>query len=188
MVTPVSIKKINTDTWRTQITQAIDHSEPEEWSTDPKTIYALVINNGNMEKQWALLNIYEELEPTARAKGDVRLIPIWAWDFAQIVLTLCEDDHPVGLHFKAEDLARVLDTIHENVVDQLKDNKPGWTRATFLAALEGKPFPGEEEARERAALGDGPAVEIRPIKPVDHEWLDEWLGLDSESSEEPEEP
>ena len=57
--------------------------------------------------------------------------------------------------------------------------------------LEGKPFPGEEEARERAALGEDSAVEVRPGEPVDHEWLNEWLGLDewpgldSESSEDP---
>ena len=48
---------------------------------------------------------------------------------------------------------------------QIKDNKPGWTRAALLAVLEGNPFPGEEEARERAALGGGAEVEVRAIEP-----------------------
>ena len=63
-------------------------------------------------------------------------------------------------------------------MDQLNENKPAWTRAAFLAALQDEPLPGEEKARERAALAEEAEVEIRPIEPVDHGWIEEWLSMD----------
>ena len=98
------MKIIDNETWRTQLNQALEHSEPEQFGRGRRKIYSLAINNGNMEKRWSLLNDYQkiisptedsedetenseaELEPTEnseqdvnpseKSQEDVRLIPI----------------------------------------------------------------------------------------------------------------
>ena len=77
------------------------------------------------------------LEAVAREKGNIRLIPIWARDFAQVVSTLCQEEHQVWLQFASADLAGALHVIYQRVAVEFVPVEPGWFRATLLAALAG---------------------------------------------------
>ena len=162
-------KKVTGENYRTQTTQAINHAESLSKANALRPVYALVINNGSVDDSHVFREIYDELnspppkdedEPNSPSpkdedepnspppkdeedekKRDFRLIPIWARDFAQIVSTLCQENHAIGLHFDTADLARAFDAIHEHIAIKKKWTKPGWTRAAFLAVLEGKPLP-----------------------------------------------
>ena len=156
-------KRVSPPTYRRQLIQAINHSETLAKERPSRPVYALVINNGSIDNSNVYRRVYDELEPTAREKkGDIRLIPIWARDFAQIVSTLCGEDDPVGLAVPGGDIARALDTIHEHIATRKSPTKPGWTRAAFHAVLEGKPVPGVAEgpagnlAERTAAARDQP--------------------------------
>ena len=151
-------KKVTGENYRTQTTQAINHAESLSKANALRPVYALVINNGSVDDSHVFREIYDELnspppkdedelnspppkDEEDEKKRDFRLIPIWARDFAQIVSTLCQENHAIGLHFDTADLARAFDAIHEHIAIKKKWTKPGWTRAAFLAVLEGKPLP-----------------------------------------------
>ena len=140
-------KEMNAINYRRQILQAIDKAGKALEASPYKPIYALVINEGGLERHPMYGNIYVELEPDAQSKGPVRLVPIWAKDFAEIVLTLSDPDRDVGLRFEAEGLAAAFDRVYDHIaVGYRQPLTAGWMRATILAALEGKPFPEDEES------------------------------------------
>ena len=167
--------------FRTQIEQAIDKAEKAMKTYPPGTdIFAVVINEGSLERGVRYRRVYAELEPKARASENIRLVPIWAKDFAEIAVTLSDPEREVGLNFQAEALEAALRLVYERIApDPLTGNEanwleegemiddkvtdPGWMRATILAVLEGQPTPDdiareEEEERERIRrLAEGPS-------------------------------
>ena len=158
LVVEVSARqRVTTENYRTQVNQAINHSVSLIEANPTKPVYALVINLGSIESRMIFRNIYEELEPVAREKGNIRLIPIWARDFAQVVSTLCQEDHQVGLQFASADLAGALDVIYQRVAIEFVPVEPGWFRATLLAALEGVPDAGEKKDPEDQDSPETPA-------------------------------
>ena len=157
-------KSVTPENHLTQTSQALAHAEALITTNRSRPIYALVINNGSVENSHEFRSIYNELylSPTKKEtegkdgkegkdvaekkdngekQGDIRLIPIWARDFAQIVWTLCKYDHAVGLDFDTGKLARAFDALHEHFAVKKEWSPPGWTRAAFLAVLEGEPLP-----------------------------------------------
>ena len=183
-------KRVTRENYLTQTSQALAHAEALITTNRSRPIYVLVINNGSVENSHEFRSVYNELylSPTKKEtegkdvaekkdngekQGDIRLIPIWARDFAQIVSTLCKDDHAVGLDFDTGGLARAFEAIHEHFAVKKEWSPPGWTRAAFLAVLEGEPLPPlieKKKDNEEEQSKTGAQIAAAPNYPLVLTW------------------
>ena len=107
------------DNFRTQMNQAIKHgSEVARKTGGP--VYALVVNECQIEQEKDMLDIYNSFLPIGAEMGDVRPIPIWSADFVEIVRRIHPKKNLVKFDHRA--LAAALDKIYsqlEQRVDRL---------------------------------------------------------------------
>ena len=119
-----------------QMTRAIEHAK-NEWEADPtRPVYVLLVNVCSIEQGKDYWDAYKALEPTAREAGDIKVIPIWGRDFAELVSSLSEPTHRTGLHFGPLDFAAVLDFVHARLAFGDDQPEPGWTRRTLHGGLD----------------------------------------------------
>ena len=124
------------DFFEDQMTRAIKHAK-NEWKADPKRpIYVLLVNVCSIEQGKGYWDTYKALEPTAREAGDIKVVPIWGRDFAELVSSLCEPTRVTGLDFGPLEFAEVLDYVHARLASGDDPPEPGWTRRTLHGGIE----------------------------------------------------
>ena len=138
IVAEVSAKRETApDFFEDQVSRAIDHAK-DEWETDNTSpIYVLVVNGCSIEQGKAYRDVYNALEPTARAIGDIRVVPIWGPDFAELVSHLSEHSRRVGLDFGRRMFTGALNRIYERIAFDEEPVEPSWTRSAFIEVIEG---------------------------------------------------
>ena len=124
------------DFFEEQMTRAIKHAK-NEWKADPtRPVYVLLINVCSIEQGKDYWDVYKSLEPTAREAGEIKVVPIWGRDFAELVSSLSEPARRTGLHFGPLDFAAVLDFVHAQLAFGDEQPEPGWTRRTLHGGLK----------------------------------------------------
>ena len=141
LVVEVTAKRqVNEEDFKAQVDKAIAHAvKRNEKEPFGETTHALVIAGASIEKSRAYREIYNAAWPKAVEDGNIRLIPIWGPDWAQLVADLGEADRPVGLGFDSAALAAALDRIYDRLTKDDSDVAFGWTRTTLLEVLEAQP-------------------------------------------------
>ena len=128
------------DNFRTQMDQAIKHGSVVAKETG-RPVYALVVNECQIEQEKGMLDIYNSFLPIEAEMGDVRPIPIWSADFVEIVRQI----HPPGklVEFDHRALAAALDKIYSQLEQRVDRLDLGFTANTIVRNLVNPPAPAE---------------------------------------------
>ena len=140
--------------FRTQMKEAIKHGKALSIELD-RPVYALVINNCDVETEPAIREIYRSFRPdsvregTVDAKqegdagakeGDVRPIALLDLGFVYILDAIHAPDRADDFQFDAGALERALQTIYDGLKsDEDKALTGGWTATTTVKALRVQP-------------------------------------------------
>ena len=135
----VSAKRdVSPEFFHTQVTQGFAHGE-EKWEQNPDgPIYVLVINGGSIDSSPKLRQVYDAAVRIPRT-GDIRLLPINALEFAQLVRDLADLPDGTGLDFDSRTFAAALDYVWERARSGGDGNEPGWMREALFEALSRGP-------------------------------------------------
>ena len=70
-----------------------------------------------------------------REQGDLRIVPFWGPDFAELVSQLSEPEHPAGLSFTSATLKSALDRVYDRITSHDGYIPVGSMRETLLDGL-----------------------------------------------------
>ena len=146
-------KQVSYSDFRTQAKQAVKHGRALSLELGCP-VYALVINNCDVEKEPRTLRNYRAFradpEKAQPEHGDVRLIALWNMTFVNILDIVHAPGHAEEFRFDVGALQETLQAIYEGLGPGKDESlKSGWTNATALATLRTQAdVPGTEPSTE----------------------------------------
>ena len=139
MFVEVSAKRdISAEFYHTQVTQGFAHAEEECEENPGGPIYVLVINGGSIDSNPKLRRVYDAAVKIPRT-GDIRLLPINALEFAQLVRDLADLPGGRGFDFDSQTFGAALDHVWDRAKSGGGGSEPGWMREALFEALSRGP-------------------------------------------------
>ena len=135
----VSTKQVVSERFfRKQAMQTLRHASALAASGFHEVVYGLIINNGSVELNEDLREIYREVLADELVTDRVRLIPISCLEMQQTFETLAIAETGPGLNFSSGALRSAFDEVYERLRTGFTP-EPGWTRETLVAAINASP-------------------------------------------------
>ena len=146
LVAEVSAKSnMNASNFRDQLDQALNHAnERAEQSGTP--VYALVLTTGRFATDKALQKEYKSfaMEKKLALNRNVRVVPMFASDFALAIQDIERNLDPKGFRFGAETVGQALNALSDRLLAGGKTNPDDWMRSSILDDVLGRGKPSRE--------------------------------------------
>ena len=120
--------------FRRQMNQAIDHGGKLA-KEHQIPVYALVINECQIEQEKGILQIYNEYHPLDADKGDVRPIAMWGGDFLDILDRIHPLDEDRYVQVPSRRLAAGWEAAYARLKQGVEELEVGWTAKTVVNEL-----------------------------------------------------
>ena len=118
-----------------QLGQGIKHGVMRNEKDGVLPTYVLLVNGGSVEQDQGYRDLYNDAWRAAREQGDLRIVPFWGPDFAELVSQLSEPEHPAGLSFTSATLKSALDRVYDRITSHDGYIPVGSMRETLLDGL-----------------------------------------------------
>ena len=130
-------KNMPTTDYLTQLDQGLKHSG-DIAKLNPGRVYCLVVNDRKIHVD---RNLHEEYlrfleDNSLTAESDIRMVPMYAPDFAVITGRLSYEPDPENLHFDSYVLAAALDTIYQTLLKPKLPEYRTWMIDKFMETVE----------------------------------------------------